>query len=286
MIFRQNFCRFLIYLIFPLIFLFDSCTTTSSFKNDESKSQVLEIEQLVPQEIKWKNLEDGIQITNYSINSLQVSWHCVKIDLDTPGLQIIFEPHKNSLGKSLNVKKVGKKQKALVAINSTPFYMDGKIPLPLGITKFDGKIITNTHRNLSALCFYKNQEQKLRAHIINLQTKENLRPFEHAFGGFYTILQNEQILSFVKKRDSRTAVGISQDGKMLYILVATPKPHAFYKNGLYFEECAQIFKYFGCDSAMQFDGGNSSCLVVKSKVLQKPLFDSKTTSVLGFKICR
>ena len=268
-----------------IFFCLASCKTTKvNVQENFTASQVLPVNTLAPEEIEWQELQEGVELTGFSISSLKVTWHCVKIDLDTPNLQIIYEPHKESLGKQFSVKKFALKNDAFLAINSTPFDLDGKTYLPVGIIKYDGEIICPPAENYCALCFSKNQNGNFRASIVDSQTEEALEAFEYAFGGFFTILSDGESGTFAKNKRSRVGAGISDEGRFLYIMVTTPKFNLTDRNGLNYQECAEIFKFLGCDYAMQFDGGHSSAMVVRKKDLEKPFMQRKVPSILGFKI--
>lgn len=272
------------------VFLFviaglSSCKTTQLLVKEKiTTPEVLSISELVPEQIEWKSVQNGVESTGFSIRSLGVTWHCVKIDLDTPGLQIICEPHKETLGQNFSVKKFAARDNAFVAINSVPFDLDGKTFIPVGVTKYKGQIISEPVKDYCALCFNKNENEKLRAYIIDSQTEEQIAKFEYAFGGFFTILSGGQARTFAKNKRSRVGAGISHEGRFLYIMVTTPKFNLTDRNGLNYEECAEIFKALGCSDAMQFDGGHSSALVLNGKDLEKPFMQRKVPTILGLKI--
>jgi len=268
---------------FLILLTFSSCSTTNFLVKEKiTNPEVFSTEHLLPSKIIWKKIHEGIEETDFSIRKLGVTWHCIKIDLDTEGLSLIYEPHKENLGKIFKVKDVVKENNAFAAINSSPFDL-GNTFYPVGITKYEGQIISPAEERYCALCFSKDEDNHFRAHIIDSQTKEALKDFPYAFGGFYTIFSEGKIRSFAKNKRSRVGAGLSDDGRILYLMVTTPKFHLTDRNGLNYEECALIFKELGCTSAMQFDGGHSSSLVVQGKDLEKPFLQRKVPTILGFK---
>lgn len=253
---KRNKLSFLFLLI--ILLALASCKTTSSFT----------IEQLSP----WETFE----ITSGENESKTATWHCIKIDLDTPNLEIQLIPE-NQDYKSEYIETFAKKYKALIAINTTPFTKDKKI---LGITKNNNSIISAPIEKYSALCF---STVPLRAHILENQKSSDLEKFDIATGGFFTILKDGNILSYKKNKHSRAAAGISHDGRYLYLFATTPKSKLFDKDGMTYEECAIILKQEGCTDALQFDGGHSTGLYFNSKILEKPKFQRKVPSVIVIK---
>ncbi len=270
-------------LIFALFGLASCKTTQALVKEKITNPEILPVSELVPAEIIWQNVQDGVEMTGFEIKHLGVSWHCVKIDLDTPGINLFYQPTPETLGQIFSVKKVAAQEQAMVAINSTPFDLDGKTYLPVGITKYENQTISEINERYCALCFNQNEKGNLRAFIEDSQTEESLSQYPYAFGGFFTILRNGKTNSFAKNKRSRVGAGISSKGRFLFLMVATPNFSLNDRNGLNYEECAEIFKALGCSDAMQFDGGHSSALVVNGKDIEKPFLQRKVPTILGFK---
>lgn len=275
-------------LLFVSLFLslfLTSCVTTASFKGEfVSDPEIYPESALYPKEIVWEELQPGFQITSHNIKKIDVSWHCVKIDLDTPNLKIHIEPHNSAkLGLTFWVKDFAKQTNSVVAINASPFDLDGKTYLPVGIVKINDKELSVPKEKYCALGFTK-QINGFKAEIIDKQTPENLVEYPTALGGFYTIFEENQILPFRKNKRSRTGCGISDDGRFLYLMVTTPFFHLRDRNGLNYEECAMIFRYLGCEKAMQFDGGHSSAMVVKGKSVETPFLQRKVPVAIGFSV--
>lgn len=262
-----------------LLFFFYGCKTTDS----------LEQKSIIPQTVEWEPLSppvNGFSQISYKNSAEGITWHCIKIDLNTPNLDFISYPDsKDSLGKKHRVKKLAKKHNAVLAINTTPFELAEKIYLPVGIIQYKNQLISEPAPEYSALALtYDEKSTTLRAKIIPSQAEIQLpqNTQNSIFGGFYTILKDGEIQPFENNRRSRVGAGISDDGRFLYILVTTPIFHPKDLNGLSYEECARIFKSLGCDYAMQFDGGHSSALVVNGKDLEKPFLQRKVPTALLF----
>lgn len=243
------------------------------------------IENFYPEEITWSPLkDDGFWLTDYDIKSIGVSWHCVKIDLNNENLEIVWEPKAENLGKRFWLTNFARKNKTVVAINTTPFDLDGKTYLPVGITKNKNEIISECKERYCALALIRNEKNQLRAQIIDHQTPEQFENSEFAVGGFFTILDDDTIYEFTKIRRSRVGCGISDEGRYLYIFVTTPHFEIRDRNGLNYEECAVILRQLGCTKAMQFDGGHSSGFCIYNKQVEVPFLQRKVPTALGIRI--
>lgn len=269
--------------LFLLPFIFLSCASipnNEKFQNSYENTN-LSLEELL-ENFESTKIEEGFELFSGKIEKLKVSWHCVKIDLSNPKLIIKAEPeNQQNIGKKISLKKFAKKNDTIVAINSTPFT---KKAIPIGITKINQKIITQKNQKYCALGFFYDKNQHLKAKIIDFQNDENIKNCDFAFGGFFKTHNNDDFFIFNKNRRSRTACGLNNDGSVLYFLVATPDFKIDDKNGLTYEECAKILNHFECKTSMQFDGGCSSGLSIYNKMIEKPFFQRKIASALGFSI--
>lgn len=272
-----------LFLIFA-VFLFFSCKTT--FLPDRyTDPEILETSLLYPQEINWQELEiDGLkdsnfQYTGFQIKSQKIEWKCIRIDLNAENLQITAEPQNSDSGKSFYLKDFSKKKKSLAAINTVPFAKTKRGLSPVSIVKIDGRTICPLNENYSALAFSTNP---LRASIIEFQNQNDIEQYPYVFGGFFTILKDGYIYEFQKNKRSRSAAGISRDGRYLYLFACKGINCPTGRNGLNFEECALILKKLGANSAMQFDGGHSTGLTLKDKDFLHPDLQRKVPAALGF----
>jgi len=98
-----------------------------------------------------------------------------------------------------------------------------------------------------------------------LYTPLDIEDFDYVFGGFFEILKNNEEVEFsYSSRNSRTAAGISSDGKTLFLLVVEGERKNL-SRGLSYGECAKILKSAGSADGLEFDGGSSSSLFVDGK---------------------
>lgn len=270
-----------LFLLFIFSFLITSCQTTKPY---EKTTNTID---LSPCPTPWTTISTGIQTTHSKIPSRKITWHCVKIDLDIQNLQLVISPEntqkENSSFDLFPLKKFARKNKTIVAINTTPFDL-GDTNTPAGIIKNKNNLISPPIKKYSALCFSKNDKNQLRAFIADSQTEDILSKADYAIGGFYTILEDSTIYNFEKTYRSRSACGISHNGRFLYLFSATPVFSMNDQNGLTYEECAQILKSLGCEKAMQLDGGHSTGLCINNKQVESPFFQRKIPAALGITI--
>jgi exopolysaccharide biosynthesis protein len=111
--------------------------------------------------------------------------------------------------------------------------------------------------------------------IPNLEIK-------HVIGGGPRLLKAGQVYisrnsehfrkDVASSRTSRTAVGISSDGNLVFVTVDKCNANAKGPKsvGVTLEELAGIMKDFGCNEAMNLDGGSSSTMVVSGEVVNCP----------------
>ena len=274
------------FLIPFLALLFFGCKTTDFLVEKYTNPQVLPIETSCPAEITWEKVQDGIEKTEFVIKSENIRWACVKIDLHTPNISIKASPETNQLGKRFIHKKFAQETNSTVALNTVPFDLDGRTYIPVSVVKINNQIVCPINSHYAALGFIKNPDNTYTAIIMKNQTEEEVSKCEFAFGGFYEILNHKTIYQFEKYKRSRTAVGISHNGRFLYCFATAGIACPTGRNGLNFEECALILQHLGCTQAMEFDGGHSTGLVLNKKNLIRPNLQRKVPALVGFEFSK
>ena len=283
-------------LIFLCIFL-SSCVTLR-----EKHDFVFENEfDYIPNEFVWDDVTDEIKYSKVELPESPLIYHLVRIDFSSTDIQIVdyVSDKKENKNKGMLVDKFGKETGAVVCINTSPFNVDNRLSLKCwwlpskfknaGIHISEGEIFSPAVEKYSALAFFVDRntnsdfgEMQYRAEIFEKQT--DFKNAEFVFGGFYSILRDGKKQNFPSNiYDSRTAVGISEDGKILYLLVVEGENQKK-SIGLSYPYCADIFLALGCDDAMQFDGGGSSGMYVNGKNVMSYKPCRKTASLMGIKI--
>lgn len=262
-----------------LLLAFLSCKSTS-VTSSQDFNNLLEVQ------------NESIKIDSFIKKEINTTVTIIKIDLQSPNISINIAPNINDNNysnkqKLFSLSDFSKSTNSLIAINTTPFIKTKEnkttVYIPLGITKTQNKIISEPQEKYSALVFYY-INQKLFAKIVQNQYDLMNEKYPYAIGGYFTILQNGSSLyktnSFTRR--SRTACGISKDGRYLFLLSAVPNNSLTDNNGLTFNECALILNEYGANDAILFDGGHSTAMIINQKNTKKPLFQRKIASALGF----
>ena len=239
--------------------------------------------QNVGEGIDWQNVGEGIDSFAFSNRTNAISYTIVRINLESPHLEIVTLKSSNKWQNSCSVKSFAKKSDALVAINTSPFHIKNSIlpwskGIAIGLVISEKKVLVEPNETYSALAFYRDENSGFwSAKIFDRQTdvfQEEKLPCE-ASGGFWTILRDGKIRMFGNSRDCRSAVATSDSGKTLYV---------FAGKNLTYGECALIFERLGCEVAMQFDGGSSSQLVVRGKNTVYQTIPRRVVAIVGFRL--
>lgn len=161
-----------------------------------------------------------------------------------------------------------------VAVNMIPFLKGKNGFEPIGVYVNSGKQFSPPDEKYAAILFFKDGK----AEIIESQKDiDSIETADFAFGGYWSILKNGKIQDFPDIKNSRTAIGISRTGSMIFILTAE-KAGIFTESGISFPESAVLLKTLGAFNAIQMDGGFSSSMAVNGKQIspsQKILFFKK-----------
>lgn len=257
-----------------------SCNTTGKLAKEKYS---LQSEQMLPEsgEFVWQEVKSGIRRTSFSRPALDERYELVEIRLDNPNLKIVPFESKPEWMKSVTVGKFARDINATVAVNTTPFKLIyKKIPFsrgyPAGLLISEGKVKVEPHEKYAAIAFFKDSENGgYRAEIFDSQNDiVKLRTLpESACGGFWTVWDGKNIRTFKPIKDIRCAVATKNDGKTLYIF--TGLNFTYMENG-------EFFKKLGCEKAMEFDGGNSTDLVVNKKSIFNYGIKRNIVAALGF----
>lgn len=211
----------------------------------------------------------SISVETYRNKAYPLIWHLVTIDLSDPELAIVADPlPADGYGcvEAETTLEFARRTGALVAVNATPFSVPAGKPFHAtnerqleGLFISDGLWFSDSKEQYGALGFTRDK----RAFV--LESQNDLLPSDTAFvfGGFWVILKDgEHYDSFKAIQDSRTAAGISEDGKTLFLLsVEGEQPLA--SRGLSYFDCAEILKHAGAVNAVQLDGGASGSLIIQ-----------------------
>ena len=254
---------FIVFCILCYLWLLSGCAIAAAAHTDAAYQSVTQAE------LRWRPLSSGIEAAD--IHDLQRSLivHVVKIDLSDPSVSVVTsEPalFQNNRGciRGETTRDFALRHNTIVAFNAAPFttaslfFSMHRTIIGIHITDFQRMSMPN--ERYGALLFYADQT----ARIIDSQTEEALSAdVRHAVGGFWTILRSGRIVPQKnQRRDTRTAVGLADNGKTL-LAVVVEGANKRNNHALSFEETAVLMQNLGVDDALQLDGGSSSSLILQ-----------------------
>jgi len=217
----------------------------------------------------WTAVADGVDYQNFVRDTMNV--HVARIDLTNDDVRVIATPESQ---RRLRVSEFAKKNKALIAINADYFTKEfkpiGLIAGPCGVwkgtkdTSREGVIAVGDGR------------AKIFPQKDVLDTPE---PWMEAIvSGWPMIVKSCTPLTasqlpgsdgFTRSPHPRTAVGVTKDGKTMYIVVAEGRRDGV--PGLTLARLARFMsEELGVCAAMNLDGGGSSAMWVGDKIVNRP----------------
>jgi len=188
-------------------------------------------------------------------------------DESQTSLKIVVNSRGGGEGKlpSIKVSSFVRNYGLLAGINATPFDItsskEGEERNCAGIVVSDGITISQPFDRYDAIVFYKDGSAAIlpQAEITSLEDVEN------AVGGFRMVLKDGELaerLSRTKEvRHPRSAVGLSSDGRTLYLLVIDGRRSG--SIGATEAEIALIMKKLGAECALNLDGGGSTAMALR-----------------------
>ena len=226
-------------------------------------------------DVRWHTLYPGIEVADLYDSRLPLIAHAVKIDLRNPSVAVVVsEPDlfKNTEGcvRGETTLSFALRHNTIVAFNAAPFKTNsvlfGKYRTVVGIHIADFRRMSMPNIRYGALLFYADGK----AGIIDSQSESALPAnVQYAVSGFWTILRDGSVLpQKLQRRDSRTAVGVADGGKKLFI-VAVEGENKRKSQGLSYEETAVLMQALGASDALQLDGGSSGTLVLQENGTQR-----------------
>ena len=259
------------------LFLFAGCATLGRRGiSAEDEALLYPPASYVPESFEWEEICPGVSRFDFENAEMPLIYHAVKIDLSFVGaglpgpesetesdqpLQLVF-----GQGESTTQFAAGGRWRGqcAVAANATPFTRSGHL---VGVHKEAGELLSQPVDRYGAIGFRKVENRKggLEARIFASQADGEMKDWPYALGGFFTVLNGGKVREdFIRRGDSRTGVGLSADGRTLYILLVEGERQR-QSRGLSYPQCGQIFKSMGCSDALELDGGSSSELCIMGK---------------------
>jgi hypothetical protein len=247
-----------------LILVFSSCTTISPVNSKKDNPHLFtNIENIQPQ---WQAYANGIDYFYGKISSPTLEFWALKIDLSAQEIDVVVKggAYQKNQTISTKVSSFVRDNNLLAGINAVPFDIasskEGRVIQNMGIVISGGEMIASANPNYDALVFYKDGKTA----IVRQSTIHSIENIENAVGGFHQILIGGNLAQRThdrKARHPRSAAGISQDGKYLYLAVIDGRRSA--SIGATEEETALLLRSLGSWEGINFDGGGSTALAMR-----------------------
>ncbi len=212
---------------------------------------------------EWFQLEEGLYWFSFRDVENPLAIYVLRVDLSLG----IWEPVFTSPGDSSGWEMAGirtsrflQDEGCTAAVNGSPFepyryFFPGRGQNLSGLYLWQGRLISSAIDELDAFVIGTDGIP-----VIKSQ-EEYPFPAEYILGGFQRILKDGEFLSGSSEKEPRTALGISQDNRYLYMFVADGRRHNF-SLGLTIDETALWLKRLGAWNAINMDGGGSSTMVL------------------------
>jgi hypothetical protein len=228
----------------------------------------------LPEALSEKPLFQGITYTR-SIRSdpRPLVIHVVKVDLDAPGIRFLVTPHDDLEGYIYRARTTSQfldDFNVQLAINGDGFEPwweygplnyyphDGDGTNAIGLTVSQGEVVTEGRGQKTAMYISEDNRISLGVPMEN--------PY-NVISALHTLVENGAYVTgtddpYLRDVHPRTAVALSQDERTL-IIVEVDGRQPNYSEGVSLPELAAIITEFGGYTALNFDGGGSSALVME-----------------------
>ncbi|MBI5387971.1 MAG: phosphodiester glycosidase family protein [Verrucomicrobia bacterium] len=219
---------------------------------------------------------------------IRQSVRCVRVDLSDPDVRVFPTPPaagyvaENRETASLSVSNFVRDFGVKVAINAG-FYRaavgggdpssEGVACEVYGLQICTGAVVSVPEFNpvelrTAALLFTTNQQPILNLNMVAGSANTNLDGIFNAVTGYYPVLTNGTVVpsnvlvavypdATIHNRQPRTAFGISQDGRYLFLMTIDGRQSG-YSDGAYDEDIGNWMLLFGAWDAINMDGGGSA----------------------------
>ena len=229
---------------------------------------------------RWTPIYIGVDQASGSITGTDASQaYAVRVDLHAPGISFYTAPHQGSLNTVASTTSDFLKKYGLqVAINANFFApccnATAEDKTVLGLAVSDGNVVSEGDgtpgQNASLLLSRLNQ-----ATIAETNDSTDLTNVFNSVTGSGIIVQDEQNVGAQTPYgdgadpNPRTSVGLSKDGRFLYMVVIDGRQPG-YSIGTKSSETAQLMLAFGAYTAINLDGGGSTSLVCAGRLRNRP----------------
>ena len=220
----------------------------------------------LPLSAEWTRITRGVDYEHRVGNGWDV--HITRIDISDRSLRVIAT---DEAGNGTTVSHFAVKTHAIVAVNADYFDLNTLKPIGLAMGScgvwWKGDPKTQRRQGLVGV-------GRRRAEIQE-RTQTRKKWMTGAVSGWPMLVRDCAVIEklpgsdhFTRAPHPRTAVGLSKDGKTLYLVVADGRSEN--AGGPTLSELAQFLFELGACSAMNLDGGGSSAMWVENQIVNHP----------------
>lgn len=114
-------------------------------------------------------------------------------------------------------------------------------------------------------------------HTRLVRARDGRRPAREVVGGYPVLLRDGRVAAavaessrgFGKSRHPRTAIGVADDGRTLFLVTVDGRQEP-YSAGMTLPELAGFLQTIGAERALNLDGGGSTTMVVEDRIVNRP----------------
>jgi len=215
----------------------------------------------------WQPVAAGIEYRR--VTRPDVEAHVVRVDLRQPGLQLIATPVAD---RGLTVSEFARRHGALAAINGD--YFDVELE-PIGLAMGNGEVWSQADERQRRQEVVGVGMQRVRIFPRDRPLRAPKRWMTGAVSGWPMVVEDCAPVArlpgsdhFTRAPHPRTALGLSQDRHELLLVVADGRRGGV--PGLTLPELASLMAELGACTALNLDGGGSSVLWVRDRIVNQP----------------
>ncbi len=227
--------------------------------------------------LSWEPLFKGVEYARAEASTpRRLKVHVIRVDLTDPDIQFLVTPPNGEKPEETDGEKTStflKKHGLQLAVNASPYKPVGSIEGEprdvLGLSVSRGDKYSTEVAGYGALLITKDNKARIEVPPLDSSSAYN------AVGGFRLLIKDGKNVGQKDAVHPRTAVGISRDGRQLYILVIDGRQPG-YSEGTTTEETAEWLLGLGAYQGLNLDGGGSTSLVISdgkgsAKSLNRPI---------------
>ncbi len=215
--------------------------------------------------VHWLPLYRGVAIAQMSLSKPPLHLWAVRVDLAEPGVSVVVTPPNGPRPLDTEGSTTAaflRDSGARLAVNASPFAPVTDTPGAsediVGVSAVNGDVYSPPVKEGGALVI----DRSGRAWVVEQASLAAGSDVQEAVGGFSIILKDGRILGSTDHRHPRTAAGVSQDHRHLYLLVVDGRQLAW-SVGVTTRELAAWLRLFGAADGLNLDGGGSTTLVAR-----------------------